>query len=198
VTAQSIYRGMLVAGLIVAATGAYGTREWDTSTSIAQFGVIVIIAIGVFLGIVGALGILLEKPPADPVAARRRRILDRTAWKACLPALIAVGGTVGFFAATNRWDDLGNPVAAQIAIAFAVVGVVVGMLTDRITRWDFVLIPTALLIALLLWGTDLPLESSYMSTSEMVALLVIVVLFGGIIMNLPQIIRGRNPQAEGE
>ena len=54
------------------------------------------------------------------------------------------------------------------------------------------------MLALLLWGEDLPLESDTMSKGQMVTLLVIVVIFGGIIMNLPQIIRGRNPAPESE
>jgi len=198
VTAQSIYRGLLVAGLVVLVSGVYLTREVDAETTMAQLGVIMVLAIGIFTAAIGAFGIIYEPPPADPAAAQRRRILDRTAWKACVPPVVAVAGTVGFFILTDRWNDLGNPVAAQVAMAFAVIGVVIGILLDRITRWDFVLLPTALLIALLLWGEDLPLESDTMSKGQMVTLLVIVVIFGGIIMNLPQIIRGRNPAPESE
>jgi len=186
-------RWLLVGGLILIAAGAYGGRTWDTRQPIAEVGVIALIALGFFATVVGTIGVLREETPADPVAARRAAILSRVGWKSLVPALLAGACMTGFFALTGRWAELENPVQSQLALIFAVIGLLVGILIDRISRWELVIIPAVLLVALLGWGNRLPLDSETTSRGEMVTLLVIVILFVMIAINLPQVTRGRRP-----
>jgi hypothetical protein len=98
---------------------------------------------------------------------------------------------VAFFWLTDRWDNLSNPVQSQLALFAGIAGALVGVLADRITRWELILIPTALLVALVLWGDRLPIDSESMSRGEIVVFLVIAVLIVGVAINIPQVARGR-------
>ena len=187
---------LLLLGLALVAVGAYGRREWHTESEIATLGVIALMAVGFLSAIAGLYSVLREQRPGDDRAAARARALDRFAWRAAIPPLVAGGLMLGFFALTDRWHNLANPVQSQVALFAGIIGALLGMLANRITRWELVIIPAALLIALLLWGDRLPLDSKTTSRGEMVALLVIAILLVGIAINVPQVIRGRRRASE--
>ena len=191
-TLRSTLRFLLVAGVIGIAAGVYGAREWEfVDSRIAEAGVIALLAVSFFAAITGFIGLLREEPPRDSRRAERSRILDRAAWRAMAPPVIGGGLMVAFFALTDRWERLDNPVASQIAVLAGIIGALIGILADRITRWELVLIPVALLVALVGWGDRLPIDSETTSRGEMVALLAIAILLVGIAINIPQIARGR-------
>jgi hypothetical protein len=184
----------LVLGVAIAAAGAWGRRTWDIESEAATLGVIALMAVGLLAALFGLYGILREQPPAgEGPTAERQRILDRMAWRATLPPVVAGAVMIAFFWLTDRWDNLANPVQSQVALFAGVLGALIGILADRITRWELVIIPVALIVALIAWGDRLPVESETTSTGEVVALLVIVVLIIGIAVNIPQVIRGRRP-----
>ena len=189
-------RMLLVLGIATIAAGAYGRRVWDVETDIATLGVVALMAVGFFAAIMGFYGVLRQPAPRSERAARRTRILERAAWQATLPPVIGGGLMLAFFGLTDRWERLQNPVASQIALAAGIIGALIGILADRITRWELVLIPIALLVALIGWGDRLPLESKTTSRGEMVALLAIAILLVGIVINIPQIVRGRRRATE--
>ncbi|MGH2600894.1 MAG: hypothetical protein ACRDJ9_16105 [Dehalococcoidia bacterium] len=186
----------LVLGVGVVAVGAYLRRQVDIPTDWATFGVVALMALGFFAAILGLYAILREPEPADERAAVHQRAVEAAAWRATLPPLIGGGVMLAFFGLTDRWDNLANPVQSQVALFAGIFGALVGMLADRITRWDLIIVPVALIVALIAWGDRLPLDSSSMSQGEMIVLLVIAVLLIGIAINVPQIVRGRRaPQA---
>ena len=190
-TLRSTLRFLLVAGVIGVAAGVNGAREWHVDSRMGEIGVIALLAAGFFAAITGAIGLLREQPSSDPEKAERDRILDRAAWRAMIPPVAGGGLMVAFFALTDRWDELDNPVASQVAVLCGIIGLLAGIVADRVTRWDLLLIPVALLIALIVWGDRLPLESETTSKGEMIALLSIVIILTGIAINIPQIARGR-------
>jgi hypothetical protein len=182
---------LLVLGLGFVVAGALVRREANIETDLATLGVVALIAVGFFAAILGLYGILREQPPQDARTAARQTALGRAAWRATLPPMVAGALMVGFFWLTDRWDNLSNPVQSQIALFAGVGGALVGALADRITRWELIIIPTALLLALLLWGDELPIDSEAMSSGEIVTFLVIAVLIIGVAINIPQVSRGR-------
>jgi len=186
----------LVLGVGVVAVGAYLRREVDIPTDWATFGVVALMALGFFAAILGLYAILREPNPTDEREAAHQRAVEKAAWRATLPPVIGGGVMLAFFGLTDRWDNLANPVQSQVALFAGIFGALVGMLTDRITRWDLIIIPVALIVALIAWGDRLPLDSASMSQGEMVTLLVIAILLIGIAINVPQIVRGRRvPEA---
>jgi len=187
---------MLVLGVGFIAAGALVRREVGAESDMATLGVVALLALGFFAAILGLYGVLREDAPRGARARARQSALDRAAWRATIPPVVAGVTMVGFFALTDRWSNLSNPVQSQIALFAGVLGALVGMLADRITRWDLIVIPAALLVALLVWGQDLPIDSESMSRGEIVAFLVIAILIVGIAINLPQIIRGRRGSAQ--
>jgi hypothetical protein len=195
VTLRATFRFLFVVGVIGVITGIYIARTVHVESDTAQFGIMMVIAGGVLTLILGAVGLLREELPADPARARRERILNNAAWKALLPSVVAGGLTVLYFAATGRWNQLDNPIASQVAIFAAVFGVIVGILMDRITRWGLVLVPLVLLAALWIFGPRLPIDGETASRGEMVALLSIVLILILIVVNVPQIVRGRRTTA---
>jgi hypothetical protein len=182
---------LLVLGIGFVVAGALIRREANIETEMATLGVVALIAVGFFAAILGLYGVLREQPPPDERAAARQTALDHAAWRATLPPMVAGGMMVGFFWLTDRWDNLSNPVQSQIALLAGVVGALIGALADRITRWELIIIPAALLIALVLWGDRLPIDSEAMSSGEVVTFLVIAVLIIGVAINIPQVSRGR-------
>ena len=184
-------RMLLVLGVAFIAAGVIVRREADTESDIATLGVVALMATGFFAAILGLFGVLREQPPRSDRAAARQAALDGAAWRATLPPLIAGLLMVGFFWLTDRWEELSNPVQSQIALVAGIAGALVGVLADRITRWDLILVPAALLVALILWGDRLPFDSESMSKGEIVVFLVIAILIIGIAINIPQVARGR-------
>lgn len=192
-TVRATLRVLLVGGIAVLAAGIYLTREWEAPSRFAEFGLIVVLATGIFAAAVGLMGLIREEPPPDERAARRSRLLGIAAWKALLPPVVAGGLMVLFFALTNRWENLANPVASQVALVFGIVGALIGILVDRISRWELILVPLALLVGLLGFGDRLPFDSETTSNGEIVTLLSIVILLTAIVINIPQVARGRRP-----
>jgi hypothetical protein len=192
----AFYRMSLVFGIAAVAAGAYGRREWDTESDFVTLGVVALMAAGFLAALTGLYGLLREQPPTGEDAAERQRIVDRAAWRATVPPVLAGVTMLAFFALTDRWDNLANPVQSQVALFAGILGAVIGIVIDRITRWDLLIVPIALIVALIAWGDRLPLESETTSKGEMVTLLVIVVLIVGIVINVPQIARGRRPSQQ--
>lgn len=191
-----IARVLLVLGLATVLFGALLRREWRVHNDMETLGVVSVMATGFFAALVGLYLVLREPAPVDEHRARRQRFLDRTGWQATIPPLIAGGLMLGYFALTDRWAKLDNPVASQLALFAGIAGALIGALSDRITRWGRAILPVALLVGLLAWGDRLPLESETTSRGEMVTLLVIVILIAGVAINLPQIARGRRRATE--
>lgn len=190
-SARDLLRYLFVGGLIAIGTGIYGARDWNTTSIMAQVGVVAILTVGLFATMVGIIGLLSQRTPADPLQATRAQILDRAAWRAVIPPVVALALMLTYFTASGWWDNLDNPVASQLSVLSAGIGLVAGIVADRITRWLRVIIPVALIAALIVWGDRLPLESDTVSQGEMVVLLVIAVVIIGTAINVPQIARGR-------
>lgn len=184
-------RMMLLGGLALIAAGAYGRREFGFTTSYATVGLIALIAAGFFTAIVGVLLWLREPAASEERAARRNRILGRFAWSAVLPPLVAGALMITFFGLTDHWSKLNNPIASQVALAAGVLGALTGILADRITHWELVIIPIVLLGVLLAFGDRLPLDSESTSRSEIVAMLSIAIILLAVVANIPQIIAGQ-------
>jgi hypothetical protein len=112
-----------------------------------------------------------------------------------IPPVAAGVLILAFLSLTGRWNNLDNPVVSQVALVAGILGAVLGMLVDRVSRWALVLVPLVLLILLLGFGDRLwpisQIDSETTSRGEIVTLLVIVVLLVGIIINIPQFARGR-------
>ena len=187
----SIARALLVSGIIGIVIGTYGTRVWDVHSNRAEAGVIAILAAGFFAALIGATTILREGSSTSSSMTERERLLHRAAWRALIPPIAAGGLMIAFFDLTDRWNDLGNPVASQVALFVGILGAALGILADRITRWGRILIPLALMIGLVTWGDRLPLDSETTSRGEMMALLCVVILIVAVAINIPQIARGR-------
>jgi hypothetical protein len=183
----------LVLGIAVAAVGAWGRRIWTIESDFETFGVIVLMSGGLFVALLGLYGTVREPRSEDPAVAKRQDILARIGWRATFPPVVAGATMIGFFALTDRWHELANPVQSQVALFAGVLGGLVGMLADRITRWDLIVVPVGLIVALLLWGDQLPFDSPTTTTGEIVALLIIAILIIGIAVNIPQVVRGRRP-----
>lgn len=183
----------LVLGIAVVAAGAWGRRVWTIESDFATLGVIALISVGFFAALLGLYGTVRETRSADSAAAQRQDILARVAWRATFPPVVAGATMIGFFALTDRWHNLANPVQSQIALFAGILGALVGILADRITRWDLIIVPVGLIVALLLWGDQLPFDSPSTTTGEIVALLIIAILIIGIAVNIPQVVRGRRP-----
>jgi hypothetical protein len=189
-------RALFVGGLIAIATGIYGAGHWHTESVMAQLGVIAILTVGLLAAVLGIVGLVWEQTPSTAQRALRQRLVDRAAWRALLAPVVALALMVTYFAVTGWWDVLDNPVASQLSVVFGVIGALAGMAANRITHWLRVIVPVALVVALIVWGDRLPLESPTMSQGEMIALLVIAVLLIGITINIPQLIRGRRVSPE--
>lgn len=186
-----ISRLLLVLGFATVLVGAILRREWRVENDMQTLGVVAVMAVGFFAVIVGLYLMLREETPANVHQARRKAFFDRTGWQAAIPPVVAGGMMLGYFTLTNRWTELGNPVASQLAVIAGVIGAFIGILADRITRWFRFIVPVALLVSLIAWGDRLPIESETTSRGEMVTLLSIVILIAAIAINLPQILRGR-------
>jgi len=185
----------LTLGIFGIAVGALARWQANIEGDLATLGIVAVIALGFSAALVGAWGVLQERPPADERAHMHQRAVDRAAWRACIPPVIAGATMLTFFALTDRWHDLSNPVQSQIALFAGLLGAIVGMLADRITRWDLVVIPAALIFALLAWGDRLPFDSPTTTNGQIVALLIVAVLIIGIAINVPQIVRGKRTRS---
>ncbi len=188
---RGLIRAMFVGGVIAVGVGVYGARRWNTVSEAAQLGVIAIIAGGLFAAVLGIVGLVWEPEGAGGLQSERAPLLDRAAWRAVIAPVTALALILTYFGLTGWWDNLGNPVASQLALVCGILGAAVAMVANRITRWLRVIVPVALLGGLIVWGDRLPLESETTSKGEMLTLLVIVVLVIGIAVNVPQVVRGR-------
>jgi hypothetical protein len=198
VTVRAFLRFCVVAGALGLATGIWGRYSWGLESAMADVAVISIMAGGLLLLIIGVAGLLRTRLPDDPVLAARERVLDRSAWRAMLAGVAAGGLMVLFFWLTSRWTNLGNPVQSQIALVFGLLGAAIAILAERVTRWDLVVVPVLVLLGLLAFGNQIPFESQSMSRGVFIAFLCVLVLIALIVLNAPQIARGRRPAPEEE
>jgi hypothetical protein len=184
-------RMALVLGVLGVAVGAAFRWKGGIEGDWGGAGLVALMALGLLLAVTGLFALLQERPPTDERAHAHQRAVDRAAWRATIAPVAAVSIMLAFFWLTDRWDNLSNPVQSQIALIAGVIGGLLALLTERISRWDYVIVPVGLIVALLLWGDRLPLDSESTTSGQMVALLVIAILIIGIAINLPQILRGR-------
>src|SRR5688572_26518674 len=126
VVSPTINRMLLVLGIAVTAVGAWGRRIWTIETDFETFGVIVLLTTGLFAALIGLYGTLRERRSADPTVARRQDIVARIGWRATFPPVVAGATMIGFFALTDRWHELANPVQSQVALFAGVLGGLVG------------------------------------------------------------------------
>jgi hypothetical protein len=196
VPVRGLIRALFVGGVIAVGVGVYGARTWNTESPMAQLGVIAIISAGLFAAVVGIAGLVWEPERASGPRPERSRLLNAAAWRAVIAPVVALALMLTYFGLTGWWNNLGNPVASQLAVISGVIGAIAAIVAGRITRWLRVIIPAALLAGLIVWGDRLPLQSETTSKGEMIALLVIVVLVIGIAINIPQVARGRAPSPE--
>ena len=113
-------------------------------------------------------------------------------WVVLVPPLTAGLLMLLFFAVTDRWDNLENPVQSQIAVFAGVVGFLAGLGAQRIRNWYLAGIPAALTAVVLLWAWFAPRESPEdREFRQILVVLGALFLVTTIALNLPQIVRGR-------
>ena len=116
-----------------------------------------------------------------------------------VPALTAGALMLLFFWLTDRWTQLENPVASQVTILCGVIGFLVGIAVQRITRWELVAIPGALTIGVMLWAVFAPHDSQEdREFREILWVFAGLLLVTTVAINIPQIARGHRPTAGDE
>jgi hypothetical protein len=114
-------------------------------------------------------------------------------WTVLVPPVTAGVLMVLFFAVTDRWTKLENPVASQLAPLAGVLGFLAGMAAQRVRDWRLVAIPAALTAGVWLWAYFAPNDSPEdQEFRQVMAVLGLVLLLGTVAVNLPQIARGRH------
>ncbi len=118
----------------------------------------------------------------------------RRPWMVVVPGLTAGLLMVLFFWLTNRWDNLENPVQSQVTLICGIIGFSAALAIQRITRWELVLIPGAVAIGVLMWAILAPNDSQEdREFRQILTVLAVVLLAATLVMNIPQIARGRRP-----
>jgi FtsH-binding integral membrane protein len=113
-------------------------------------------------------------------------------WTVLVPPATAGVLMLLYFAVTDRWTNLENPVQSQVAIFSAIVGLLVGIAVQRITRWGLVAIPGALTVAVLAWSYFMPHDKPEDNElRQILAVLGFVMVIAVVVLNLPQMVRGR-------
>jgi peptidoglycan/LPS O-acetylase OafA/YrhL len=114
-------------------------------------------------------------------------------WTVLVPPVTAGALMVLFFAVTDRWTNLENPVASQLAPLAGVFGFLAGMAAQRVRDWRLVAIPAGLTAAVWLWAyfapNDTPEDEEF---RQILGVLGFVLLLTTVAVNLPQISRGRH------
>lgn len=118
-------------------------------------------------------------------------------WTVLVPPVTAAALMVLFFAVTDRWTHLENPVASQLAPLAGVIGFLAGMAAQRVRDWRLVMIPAGMTAAAWLWAyfapNDTPEDEEF---RQILAVLGLVLLLTTVAINLPQIVRGRHRAAD--
>lgn len=113
-------------------------------------------------------------------------------WTVLVPPITAGVLMVLFFAVTDRWTHLENPVQSQVAVFAGVAGFLAGIAVQRVKDWRLLLIPAGLTAIVWVWAyfapSDTPEDQEF---REVMAVLGVVLLLTTVVVNLPQIARGR-------
>lgn len=113
-------------------------------------------------------------------------------WAVLVPPLTAGLLMLAFFAVTDRWHDLENPVQSQVAIVCAIIGVAAGIAMGRIRHWEWVAIPGAVTLAVALWAYFAPHSTPEDNDfRQILVVLTFVLAIATAAINIPQIVRGR-------
>lgn len=116
----------------------------------------------------------------------------RRPWTALVPPLTAGLLMLAFFWMFDRWDKLENPVQSQVAIFAALAGFLAGIAAQRVTQWYLLAIPGAIAVGVLLWAYFYP-HATPADTEfrQILSVLAVVLLISAVVLNIPQIVRGR-------
>jgi hypothetical protein len=113
-------------------------------------------------------------------------------WTLLVPPLTAGALMLLYFAVTDRWSNLENPIQSQLALFAGILGFLAGLAAQRITRWWLVAIPAALTAGVWLWAYFAPSETPEDEEfRQILAVLGLVLALTTVVINLPQIVRGR-------
>jgi hypothetical protein len=116
-------------------------------------------------------------------------------WIIFVPPVTAAAFMVGFFWLFDRWDNLENPVASQLAPLAGVIGFVTAIALSRIRQWELIAIPGAIAAGLALWAIFAPHETPEDKDFQQILwILTALALTSTLVLNLPQIVRGRYAQ----
>ncbi|MFN8559661.1 MAG: hypothetical protein U0531_20735 [Dehalococcoidia bacterium] len=117
----------------------------------------------------------------------------RRPWAIFIPPLVAASLVLLFFWLTNRWANLENPIASQIAIFSALAGLGAGIAATRITNWTLLGIPCVLTVGVLLWASFAPRGTTeQIEFRQAMFVLTLLLAVTTVALNLPQVIRGRS------
>lgn len=113
-------------------------------------------------------------------------------WTVLVPPVTAGVLMVLFFAVTDRWSKLENPIQSQVALFAGILGFLAGLAAQRITRWWLLAVPGAITAVVWLWAYFAPHNTPEdQEFRQILAVLGLVLAITTAILNLPQITRGR-------
>ena len=113
-------------------------------------------------------------------------------WTVLVPPVTAAAIMVLFFWLTDRWENLENPVQSQIAIFAAVGGFIAGIFAQRIRRWEWLVIPGAVTVGVMLWRYFQPHDTAEdREFRQILWVLALVLAITTLAINIPQVARGR-------
>jgi hypothetical protein len=113
-------------------------------------------------------------------------------WTVFVPPVTAGVVLLLYFAITDRWTNLENPVQSQFSILAAVLGFLAGLAAQRITNWWLAGISGGIVVALGLWAYFAPHDTP--EDEEFRQILVVLTGLAAVVaiaLNLPQVLRGR-------
>jgi hypothetical protein len=118
---------------------------------------------------------------------------DRERWWAVfVPPVTAGVLMVLFFAVTDRWHNLENPVASQVALFCGLLGVAAGIAAQRIREWVWLALPGIATVGVALWAYFQPHKTpNDEDFRQILAVLAFILALTTIAINLPQFLRGR-------
>lgn len=120
-------------------------------------------------------------------------------WTILIPPITAAGLMLLYFAAFDRWSthELENPIASQLAPLCGVIGFAAGFAATRIRRWEMVLVPLALAVAVGIWAAFTPRDNANdREFRQILILLTALLIVGTVVLNFGQITRGRHAPPE--
>lgn len=118
-------------------------------------------------------------------------------WSVLVAPLVAGAVMLAYFFLFDRWEHLENPIASQLAIAAALIGFGAAVAAQRITRWELVVIPVVLVAIAAIWAYTAPTDTAEdRNFRDTLWVLTGVLLVATLVLNLPQIVRGRYQRPE--